>query len=144
MQKFSAFYSSIGTYSALATMESRKFLHSVDGNPATVSELRLARMANTGLQWEKTTAYNLGIDFGIFGNKLNGTLEGYLSETTNLLVDRKLPSVTGYGAVAANLGQIDNKGIEVTLNSVNLEIGNKFSWRSHFNASLNKNKIASL
>lgn len=136
--------SSIGTYSALATMESRKFLHSVDGNPATVSELRLARMANTGLQWEKTTAYNLGIDFGIFGNKLNGTLEGYLSETTNLLVDRKLPSVTGYGAVAANLGQIDNKGIEVTLNSVNLEIGNKFSWRSHFNASLNKNKIASL
>lgn len=136
--------SSIGTYSALATMESRKFLHSVDGAPTTVSELRLARMANVGLQWEKTTAYNLGIDFGLFENRLSGSLEGYISETTNLLVDRKLPSVTGYGAVAANLGQINNKGFEITLNSINLDLSNTVLWKSSFNASINNNKIVSL
>src|SRR5690606_29849929 len=136
--------SSIGTYSALAVMESRKFLYSVGGVATPTSELRLARMANNALQWEKTTALNVGLDFGILNSNITGSIEWYDSETTGLLVDRKLPSVTGYGAVAANLGEIHNRGIELTVNSVNLETGSGLVWRSGFNLARNKNAIVSL
>ncbi|HLT81656.1 MAG TPA: SusC/RagA family TonB-linked outer membrane protein [Cyclobacteriaceae bacterium] len=136
--------SSIGTYSALAVMESRKFLYSVGGVATPTSELRLARMANNALQWEKTTALNVGIDFGLFNSNITGSLELYDSKTTGLLVDRKLPSVTGYGAVAANLGEINNKGIELTISSVNLQTGSGLTWTSTFNMARNKNTIVSL
>src|SRR5690606_26539169 len=95
--------SSIGTYSALAVMEDRRFLYSIDGNAVQTTELRLARMANNALQWEKTTSVNAGLDFGIVNNTLSGALEVYNSITSGLLVNRQLPSVTGYGSVAANL-----------------------------------------
>src|SRR5690606_29673894 len=129
---------------ALAVMESRKFLYSVGGVATPTSELRLARMANNALQWEKTTALNVGLDFGILNSNITGSIEWYDSETTGLLVDRKLPSVTRYGAVAANLGEIHNRGIELTVNSVNLETGSGLVWRSGFNLARNKNAIVSL
>lgn len=136
--------SSIGTYSALAVMESRRFLYSVGGVATPTSELRLARMANNALQWEKTTALNVGLDFGVRNSNITGSLEWYDSKTTGLLVDRKLPSVTGYGAVAANLGEISNRGVELTVNSVNLQTGGGFVWTSGFNMAHNKNTIVSL
>jgi len=137
--------SDIGAYSALATMESKKYLYSDEnGVVYSTSELQLARMANASLKWEKTKAVNTGIDFGLFKSRLNGSVEGYFSRTTGLLTDRKLPSVTGYESVAANLGKIENKGFEFTLNSTNLDINGKLLWKSSFNCSLNKNKIVHL
>ncbi|HLU94436.1 MAG TPA: SusC/RagA family TonB-linked outer membrane protein [Membranihabitans sp.] len=136
--------SSIGTYSALAVMEDRRFLYSIDGNAVQTTELRLARMANNALQWEKTTSVNAGLDFGIVNNTLSGALEVYNSITSGLLVNRQLPSVTGYGSVAANLGEIENRGVELTLRSLNLQSANGLIWKSDFNLALNRNKIVSL
>src|SRR5690606_29179297 len=136
--------SSIGTYSALAVMEDRRFLYSIDGNPVQTTELRLARMANNALQWEKTTSVNAGLDFGIVNNTLSGAIEVDHSLTSGLLVHRQLPSVTGYGSVAANLGEIENKGLELTLRSLNLQAANGLTWKSNFNLALNQNKIKSL
>lgn len=137
--------SSIGEYSALATLLGNKHLYANENGAAyTVSRLVINRMANAGLQWEKTIAYNVGLDFSLFDSRLNGNLEGYLSKTTNLLVDRSLPNVTGYERIASNLGQVDNSGIEITLNSVNWNIPGHFKWQTAINASFNKNKIARL
>jgi TonB-linked SusC/RagA family outer membrane protein len=137
--------SAIGEYDALAALSGSKHLYASESGAAyTVSRLVINRMANAELQWEKTTAFNAGLDFSLFKYRLNGTIEGYLSKTTNLLVDRSLPNVTGYDRIASNLGQVNNAGIEIALNSVNMDIPGKFNWQTAFIASYNKNKIVHL
>ena len=108
-----------------------------------VDELWVGNMQNPGLQWEKTAAYDIGLDFGMFNNVLSGTIEAYKGKTTNLLVNRSLPDLTGFANIETNLGQIDNKGLEITLNTHNISHPN-FSWNTSFNFSLNRNKIVHL
>lgn len=67
------------------------------------------------LKWERTSAYNVGVDFALFKGRLTGNIEGYYKITRDLLIPRQLPNVTGYSSVFSNLGQIDNKGIEIDL-----------------------------
>jgi TonB-dependent starch-binding outer membrane protein SusC len=137
--------SAIDSYAALAAMTSGKYLLADNnGSAYSVSMLQINKLANDDLQWEKTTATNCGIDFGLFKSKLNGALELYFSKTTNLLVDRSLPIVTGFKSITTNLGQINNKGVELTLNSVNINLQNKFLWQTSFNCSFNRNKIVHL
>lgn len=136
--------SSIGRYSALSNLTTGKYLEvNPDGTVNVVSELWVDRMQNKDLKWERTAAFNLGLDFSIAHNILSGTIEAYKSKTTNLLVDRTLPDVSGFTNIATNLGQVDNKGLEITLNSHNIDRHN-FSWGSSFNFSLNRNKIVHL
>ena len=137
--------SAIGEYDALAALSGNKHLFASEaGSAYTLSRLEIDRMANANLQWEKTNAFNAGLDFSLFHYRLNGTLEGYLSKTTDLLVNRSLPNVTGYSEISANLGQVDNSGIEIYLNSNNMEIPRRFTWQSSATASLNRNKIVKL
>lgn len=99
--------SAIGRYDALATMGNIKLLQAYASSGAyyTKSGLTINRLANADLQWEKTTATNFGFDFNLFGNRLNGTVEYYISKTTNLLLDRQLPSIVGVKSVASNMGK---------------------------------------
>ncbi len=138
--------SAIGRYDALATMNNIKILQAFAASGAyyTQSGLALGRLANAGLQWEKTTSTNLGVDFNLFGNRLNGSVEYYFSKTTNLLLDRELPSIVGVKNVAANLGQVNNNGWEITLNSLNLDIRNKLQWNTSFSLSGYRNRIVHL
>lgn len=135
---------SIGIYNALSTLSNGMITY-VDntGNVYQESYLNANRMGNRLLQWENTSSLNLGLDFNLFGQRVNGSVELYSMNTTNLLVNRSLPSVTGYSSVTSNLGKINNKGIEFTLNTVNIDNPN-FTWDTSFNISYNKNKIVSL
>lgn len=137
--------SAIGRYDALATMNSIKILqaYAASGAYYTQSGLMLGRLANTGLQWEKTTSTNFGVDFSLFGSRLNGSVEYYVSHTTNLLLDRQLPSIVGVKSVAANLGQVNNNGWEFTLNSVNIN-KDKFQWNTNLSLSGYRNRIVHL
>ncbi|MCI1647521.1 MAG: TonB-dependent receptor [Bacteroides sp.] len=101
-------------------------------------------LANSDLKWETTSAFNVGLDFGLFNNRLNGTADVYHNKTTNLLMDRSMPQISGYGSIAANLGQINNKGVELTLTSVNINIPKKIYWTTSFIYSTNKNTIKHL
>lgn len=130
---------SIGRYAALANLDSESYLH--DGH--TVIGIYATRLANKDLKWEKTEAYNVGFDFNLFGNRLNGTFEAYYMSTKDLLLTRSLPDIIGFSGVTSNLGEVRNKGFELTLNSVNIEHEN-FKWYSSFVASLNRNEIAHL
>ncbi|MDR0756806.1 MAG: SusC/RagA family TonB-linked outer membrane protein [Tannerella sp.] len=135
---------SIGRYDALSDMTSGAHPYiDQNGNIYISSQLYVNRMSNAGLKWESTASYNVGLDFALLGDRLSGTIEGYLSHTNDLLVDRALPEITGFSSVAANLGQIANRGLEITLNANVLNTQN-LNWTSSVNFSLNRRKIVHL
>jgi len=134
----------IGRYDAIAKLATGNYLNVTPGGAVnTLTTLELATMSNTNLQWERTASTNVGLDFSILDNVLQGSVELYTMSTTDLLVQRTLPSVTGYDFVMANLGQIDNKGFEINLNSTNIDNTN-FKWTTSLNFALNRNKIVHL
>ena len=134
----------IGRYDALSNMVSGPHPYiDASGNIFISSQLYVDRMQNRGLKWERTSSYNFGLDFSLFKDILSGSLEVYKSTTNDLLVDRALPEIIGFDKVAANLGQIANHGLELTLNA-NLINTQKFGWNTSVNFSLNRRKIKKL
>lgn len=100
-------------------------------------------MPNPNLSWEKTEQWNAGIDFGFLNGRIGGSVDLYLQNTNDLLMDRQLPIVSGFGNVTTNIGQIRNKGLEVTLNTVNIDTKD-FKWTTDFMFSVNKEEIVEL
>ena len=134
----------ITNYAALSKMLAEKSLNTdLNGNPITIPTLEINTMGNKKLKWEKTEAYNLALDFRLFNGRLNGTVETYYMSTTDVLVNRELPTITGYKRVYANLGEIRNKGFELSLSSTNMKQHN-FEWTSNLIFSLNRNKIITI
>jgi hypothetical protein len=134
----------IGRYDALAYLNTGKYqVQRPDGAIAPITYLYVDRMANPDLKWERTEALNVGLDFGIFKNVVDGSVEAYRNSTTNLLVKRLLPDATGFTEVWTNLGEVQNKGLELNLNTRNFQ-RDQFSWRTTFNFSFNRNEIVSL
>jgi len=95
------------------------------------------------LGWETTRVTNLGIDFGIFNNVLSGSIDMYTSKTEDVLLKRNIPKLTGYSTVWTNIGQVNNKGIEIALNTRNINTAD-WSWNTGFSFDLNRNSIESL
>ncbi len=138
----------IGIYQALSQLVtgsgiSRYTFATPAGTLYELSTLQIERMANNDLKWESTASWNAGLDFGFLNNRLTGSLEWYYMPTTDLLMDRTLPNITGYTTVVTNLGKVINQGFELALNSTNIEKPN-FSWQAGLNISHNKNKIEHL
>ena len=100
-------------------------------------------LANKDLRWERSKELNLGIDFGFFKNRISGTLELYNRKTEDLILNQKLPTVSGFTQVIANVGAIENKGIELTLNTANV-VSTDFTWSTSFAFTKNKNKLLEL
>lgn len=111
-------------------------------NYTTTSGLTIATLPSPDLKWENTAQTNIGIDFGLFNDRLTGQLDYYVKNTTDLLLSRPLPAISGYTSIFENVGEMENKGIEVVLNSQNL-IG-AIRWNTSFNIAFNKNKITRL
>ena len=132
--------SNIGRYTALAGLTNGNYLNSSGQNITTIYP---TSMGNADLKWEQTLASNLGLDLGILNDRINLTIEAYKMITTNMLVDRTLPTISGYTTVKANLGRVDNKGLEFTLNTLNINTKN-LRWSTDVTFSLNRNEIKSL
>ncbi|MCF8282898.1 MAG: TonB-dependent receptor [Bacteroidales bacterium] len=109
---------------------------------AGVSGLAPSQIPNPDLKWEKTTQTDFGLDFGLFDNRLNGEIDYYIKNTTDLLLNVPVPSTTGFESQTKNVGEVENKGWEFVINSNNL-VGD-FKWTTSFNIALNKNKVKSL
>jgi TonB-linked SusC/RagA family outer membrane protein len=134
----------IGRYLALSDLVTGKYLHVNSGGTVyQVSQLYVNRMQNANLKWELTNSFNVGLDFAFFNNLIDGSLELYKSSTKDLLVNRALPDISGYSSVLDNLGQVDNKGLELNVNANILKRDN-LSWRSTLNLQMNRNKIVHL
>ena len=98
---------------------------------------------NPDLKWERTAETNIGIDFGFFGNRITGSFEWYRQNTSDLILPRSLPAVSGYVQKFENIGKTRNKGVEVMLSTVNIQQG-KFSWSTDLNWSRNREAIVEL
>lgn len=138
----------IGIYQALSQLTTgsgiSKYSYATSaGTLYELSTLQIERMANNDLKWESTASWNVGLDFGFLNNRINGSLEWYYMPTTDLLMDRTLPNISGYSSVVTNLGKVVNSGFEISLHSVNIDNEN-FSWNTAFNLSHNKNRIKHL
>ena len=101
------------------------------------------RMANPTLQWEKTKSWNFGLDFGFLNDRIFGSLDVYKMNTTDMIMSQPLQAFTGFSNITTNLGQVDNTGFELSLNTVNIQNKN-FEWTSTLSFSYNKNKITHL
>jgi len=96
-------------------------------------------LANPDLKWEKTAQTDIGLEFAVLNSRLSGEVDLYLKKTSDLLLSVNVPATTGYLNYFQNLGNMDNKGIEVTLNSRNID--SKFKWTTSLNVAYNKNKV---
>lgn len=129
----------IGRYAALATLTMSDVIE--DGS--NYKGVYPNRLANRSLKWETTTGWNWGIDFGVLNNRLYGSIDMYSNKTNDLLMDRAMPSISGYGSIASNLGEIANHGAEISLTSVNLRQPN-ITWTTTLAYSTNHNEIKHL
>lgn len=102
------------------------------------------QLANKNLGWEKTAQYNVGIDFGIFGNRISGSIDAYWSRTNDIIMNTKIPTLTGYSSTLANIGKTKNHGIEFTLNATPIETKTGFVWETSLNAAYQKDAIVEL
>lgn len=100
-------------------------------------------MGNPNLRWETTTALNVGLDFNMFNNRLSGNIDAYVSNTKDLLMWRTIPVMNGYTSMLDNVGATRNKGIDITLNSINVK-NSDFEWGTTLVVSGNTNKIVEL
>ena len=101
------------------------------------------KMPNKNLSWEKTTQWNLGIDFSFLKGRIGGTLDLYTSKTNDLLMLMTVPSLSGYPSMMDNVGKTSNKGLELTLNTIPV-LTKDFMWQSNLNFAWQKDKIEEL
>ena len=129
----------IGIYSALASMVSSLWYNGTN----TRVGVNTSTLANYGLRWERTESFNLGLDMALLKNRIDLSADYYDMKTTDLLMNRIIPAITGFSNIMANLGELGNRGFEMTLNTINIS-KSTFTWKSNLVFSLNRNKINKL
>jgi TonB-linked SusC/RagA family outer membrane protein len=100
-------------------------------------------LRNTKLTWERSAEFNLGLDIGLFDSRVTANIDLYNRLTTDLIMSRSVPITTGYSSVTDNVGSVRNRGMEVTLNTLNIHTKD-FTWRTNINLAYNKNEIVDL
>jgi len=115
----------------------------VDGKGNTIVGANQANIANPNLKWETTSQYNFGVDYGLWGGRLSGSIDAYYKETSDLLQQVKVPNTIGYKFYLTNRGNISNQGVDISLDGVIVDNAD-WSWTLGGNISFNKNKVLSL
>lgn len=104
--------------------------------------INFSQLGNSKLGWERNVTKNIGLDFGLFNNRITGTLDYFIRTTKDLLLSKPLPSTSGFSTIAQNIGSLENKGIELGVNTINTT--GDFRWTTNFNITFLKNKVLSL
>lgn len=128
----------IGVYESLATLGSNSW---TIGNQL-VSGFYPNRIPNPDLKWERTGQFDIGIDLGLFDNRLRITADYYSKKTTDLLYNVAIPNASGYDSMLKNIGSVQNRGCELSIESDNFS--GPFLWTTAFNISFNRNKVLEL
>ena len=118
-------------------------LYGAGGNYAGQAGMRPTSLPNNNLSWETNESVNIGVDYGFFGNKLTGSVDLFDRRTKDLLLNQPVLWTNGFATIANNIGELQNKGIEFELSSVNIDKGG-FSWRTSFNFTYVNNQIIKL
>ena len=131
---------SISPYSTLGALSTRPY------NFGTTFDTGyyVTALPNPELSWEFSRTWNFGLDFSLFGGRLSGSMEYYLQNTRDLLLDVSMPSTSGVGSYTANVGKTQNKGFEFSLNGIIIDNKNGWNWEAGLNLYLNRNKLVEL
>lgn len=113
--------------------------NSYNGQPAIYP----SNIPNPDLKWETTIQTNIGLDVAFFQNRLSVTADYYNKHTKDLLLARPIPPSSGFGSILENIGEVRNRGFEVTINSQNTQ-GRELTWTTQLNLSANRNKVLKL
>ncbi|WP_256007150.1 SusC/RagA family TonB-linked outer membrane protein [Pedobacter deserti] len=112
-------------------------------NDTRVTGVGTNRLANPDLKWERTAQADIGLELGMFSNRISFEADVYYRKTTDMLLAAPVPASSGYLSITRNVGSMENKGLELGLSTVNIT-GNDFSWTTGFNISFNRNKVLEL
>jgi len=140
--KFRASYGITGNQSGILDFQSRGLWGG--GAYADVPGIAPTQMANPNLKWETTKQTDIGIDFGLFSNRINITADYYYKKTKDLLLAVSVPRTSGFDTYTQNFGEMENKGFELGINSDIIRNDQGFNWNLNFNIATNKNKILKL
>ena len=135
-------------YIALADMgmgmgATQGYVNAADGSYVQYRYMSVGRLANPNLRWEKTTSWNVGLDFGFLDNRITGTFDYYVMPTSDMIMKQRLPIFSGVDNITTNLGKVENKGFELSINSQNVKTRN-FEWNTTLGFSKYKNTIKHL
>jgi len=144
MLRFRASYgvtgnSEMGSYNSLATIYSGTNL--IGGELRSTSAF--ARLANPDLKWERNNQINVGFNLNAFNNIIELEADYYYKLTSDLLLDRPVPSITGFTSIVDNIGEVSNRGLDLMISTRNIETS-KFAWTTSFTMNYNKNKVEAL
>nr|WP_157618632.1 SusC/RagA family TonB-linked outer membrane protein [Spirosoma spitsbergense] len=128
----------IGNYPAYSLLSSQNY---VFGNLVSTG-IGPSQIANPDLSWETTAQTDFGLDVGLFNNRITLTTDVYLKQTRDLLLAVTIPSTSGYSSAIKNLGRVENRGVELSISSRNID--KAFKWSTDFNLSANRNKVLDL
>jgi TonB-linked SusC/RagA family outer membrane protein len=131
----------IGRYQTLAEVSGSPGYVTSDGS--SIFTQWISALESPDLKWEKTTGFNVGVDFRLMQGRFSGSIDYYNKNTTDLLYEVDIPGVTRFEQFPDNLGEIHNQGLEFTLSSVNIQREN-FQWSTDLNFSRNRNRIETL
>ncbi|MRI00664.1 SusC/RagA family TonB-linked outer membrane protein [Kriegella sp. EG-1] len=132
-------YNTVGPYQSFAFLNDANYLFGDALNNGNI----VSGLSNNQLTWEVSDEINFGLDFGLFNNRINLSLELYDKTTNGAIFSRDLLSLTGFDSAIGNFGSMKNSGIEVSLNTKNIQTDN-FSWNTSLNFARNKNEILKL
>lgn len=134
----------INPYTTLGSLGTTPYNFGDLGDQSYETGYYVTKLPNPELGWEYSETYNFGVDFSLFKGRLSGTLEYYVMNTNDILLNVSLPSTAGVGSYTANIGKTQNKGFEATVNGIILENKNGWTWEAGLNLSLNRNKLVQL
>ncbi|WP_240676118.1 SusC/RagA family TonB-linked outer membrane protein [Botryobacter ruber] len=132
---------SINPYATLGRLSTRPYNFGPD---TYETALYVTELPNPNLGWEFSQTLNLGLDFALLNHRLSGTVEYYVTNTNNILLRVGLPATSGVGSYVANIGETQNKGLELSLNGVILDELNGWTWEAGINLYGNRNKLVAL
>mgnify|MGYP003669751314 CR=1 FL=1 len=130
----------ISPYRTLAELSKQDY---IDGEGNNLIGYRPGGLGNDALGWETTTSFNLGVDFGLFNNRINGSVDVYQSKTTDLLLSKSIPGINGSTSIIQNIGETKGNGFEIALNTRNI-VSENFTWNSQIAFSRNVNEIVNV
>lgn len=114
-----------------------------NGDYVQFQYLRIDRMANSGLEWEKTASFNIGLDLAFFKNRLSTSIDYFQMSTTDMVMNQSLPGFSGFTSITTNLGKVQNNGLEISINSQNI-VNDNFKWSTTLGFSRYSNRIKHL
>ena len=126
-------------YQSLAFLNGADYVYGSDH----LNGVQVAGLANYDLTWERSKEYNFGLDLGILNNRVRLGLEVYNKKTVDAILGKTLSAITGYSTAIGNYGSVSNKGVEITLNTTNVQTQN-FKWTTSLNYARNQNEILEL